>query len=296
MIELLLDHDADPNAAGNNPNDPPEFGLPLCLAIDAEDHALVNLLLDRGASPGVFPYCSQSAIEVCFYKARSEGMDDAIVRRSYSKYLPDAEQLNSKSVGEMVGEAAGENVKTFARLVDLGGQLPFLAIVRDGSHDLAMEIIENSAGDDWTPQDFPHSTVLNNIFGSSRWFGYPKLLRRIMEHVGEDYEYDSALQTIEVAIGSHNRDGNDQAYREIIVMQLEYLKSSGQLEKASNESQFKPLHKIATDFTWHATMDAGPRSQSRNVTLISRSFSFRGALKTSIFLIQNLAIRRCPLR
>lgn len=252
IIELLLDHGADPNAAGNILDDQPEFGLPLYLAIANEDHALAHLLLDRGASPDAYPNCDKAAIEICFYKARSEGLDDAVVRRAYSKFLPDSVQLNSQSVCELVGEDASENMKTFARLVDLGGQPPFTAIVREGFDDLAMEIIEHSAHQPGTPHDYPNSTTLNNIYGPARWYGYPKLVRRVMDHIGHDYEYGSALQTIDVAIASHNRDGGYQAYREIIVMQLEYLKSSGQLEKAIAEPEFNPLYKIATDFTWHA--------------------------------------------
>ena len=252
IIELLLDHGADPNAAGNNPDDQPEFGLPLYLAIANEDHALAHLLMDRGASPDAYPNCDKAAIEICFYKARSEGLNDSLVRRAYSKYLPDAEQLNLQSVCEMVGDNAGENMKAFARLVDLGGQPPFAAIVREGFDDLAMEIVQHSPNEAGTPHDHPNSTVLNNIFGPARWYGYPKLFRRVMDHIGDDYKYESALQTIDVAIASHNRDGGYQEYREIIVMQLEFLKSSGQIEKAIAEPEFKPLHKIATDFTWHA--------------------------------------------
>ena len=62
---------------------------------------------------------------------------------------------------------------------------------------------------------------------------------------------ESAISTIGVAIGSHNRDGDYSEYREIIVIQLEHLKSHGDLQKAQKDPGFKPLHHIATDFTWH---------------------------------------------
>ena len=57
---------------------------------------------------------------------------------------------------------------------------------------------------------------------------------------------------IGVAIGSHNRDGSYPEYREIIVMQLEHLKSRGELEQAQQDPKFKPLYHLATDFTWHS--------------------------------------------
>lgn len=251
IAKLLLDHDADPSATGSNPDDQPEIGMPLHFAVEAGNYVLANQLLDAGATPNGHPNCSQSTIEVLFYIVRSDGIDDSIVRRSYSQFLPDKQQLESKTVCELVGDSASDPLKLFARMIDLGGQPPFAAIVREGFDDLAMEMVEHSAESSGTPIDHPNSTVLNNIYGASRWYGYPKLFGRVMEFLGDDYKYQSALDTIDVAIGSHNRDGDYRDYRKIIVTQLEYLKSSGQLEQAIAETDFNPLHKIATDFTWH---------------------------------------------
>ena len=254
IVKILLDHDADPNATGNNPDDQPEFGLPLYDAVAADDYTLANLLLDRGASPSAYPNCDKAAIEILFYKvnATGAGLNDLMVRRAYAKFLPDREQLESKTVSELAGDEADEQFKLFARMIDLGAQPPFSAIVREGFHDLAMEFLQHSESRDGTPHDHPNSTVLNNIYGASRWYGYPKLFRRVMDHIGDGYKYRSALDTIEVAIGSHNRDGGYPEYREIIVMQLEFLKSSNQLEQALSDPDFHPLHTMATSFTWHA--------------------------------------------
>lgn len=249
--KVLLDFGADPSATGSNPDDQPEIGMPLHFAIEAQDYSLANQLLDAGATPNGYPHCSQSTIEVLFYIVGSEGLSDALVRRAYSRFLPDREKLESRTVSELIGSEASEPLELFAKMVDLGGQLPFVALVREGFDDLAMEIIENSGEESGTPHDHPNSNVLDNIYGASRWYGYPKMFRRIMDYIGDDYEYQSALDTIYVAIGSHNRDGDYQDYREIIVTQLEFLKSSGQLETAIAQADFKPLHKIATDFTWH---------------------------------------------
>ena len=65
------------------------------------------------------------------------------------------------------------------------------------------------------------------------------------------FVYQSALDTIGVSISSHNRDGCYQEYREIIVMQLEWLKSRDEVAKAQADSAFQPLYQIATSFTWH---------------------------------------------
>ena len=136
-------------------------------------------------------------------------------------------------------------------MVDLGGQPPFTALVREGFHDLLFEIIEHSQDSDGTPHDHPNSKVLDNIAGAARWYGYPQLVRRLMEHSSYQYDYGNTLSTISVAIGSHNRDGDYSKYREIIVMQLEALKKHGDLERAQKDPDFKPIYQLGTDFTWH---------------------------------------------
>ena len=81
-----------------------------------------------------------------------------------------------------------------------------------------------------------------------------KLFRRLMELAIQrgNYGYAGALDTIDVAISSHNRDGAYADYRKIIVMQLEYLDTIGGIEKARRDPDFRPLLQIASDFTWHS--------------------------------------------
>ena len=252
IAELLLKHGAHADAPGGNPDDRPVHGMPLHFAAaDHRNYRLAHLLLNHGATPNSYPNCDKATIERMFYQAREAGMSDSIVRRAYAKYLPDRSELESQTVSQLVGDAP-EQIKLFARMVDLGGQPPFRAIVRDGFHDLAMEIVEHSENEEGTPHDHPKASVIENVSGAARWFGYPKLVRRLMDYRGESYSYEDAIETIGVAIGSHNRDGGYPEYREIIVMQLEYLKSRGDLEKARDDSDFQPLYQIATDFTWHS--------------------------------------------
>lgn len=252
LAELLLSHGAHPDAPGCNPKDQPELGQPLhYAAAEHRNYRLANLLLEHGAIPNGYPNCDKSTVERIFHQAREDGLSDSIVRRAYARFLPDRTDLESQTVTELVGKDAVESVKLFAKMLDLGGRPPLCAIVRAGFDDLVMEIVEHSQDEEGSPHDHPNSSVFNNAFGAARWYGYPQLVRRLMAYGSDRFNYNSAIDTIGVAIGSHNRDGVYSDYREIIVMQLEYLKSHGELEKAQLDSEFQPLYKMATDFTWH---------------------------------------------
>lgn len=253
LAELLLQHGAHPDAPGNDPDDQPELGMPLHAAsVDHRNYGLAHLLLDHRATPNAYPNCDQATIERMFYQAREAGVSDAVVRRAYARFLPDRGALESMAVADLVGTDASEPIKLFARLVDLGGQPPFCALVREGFDDLLLEIIDHSRNTDGTPHDHPRSTVFDNISGAARWYGYPKLVRRLRDHSSYRYDYDAVIGTIGVAIASHNRDGDYADYREIIHMQLDELKAHGDLERAQADVNFTPLYQMATDFTWHA--------------------------------------------
>jgi|GEM_PF-5433155 len=250
LAELLLKHGSNPDAPGPDPEDRPVHGMPLhWAAAEHQNYKLANMLLDNGATPNSYPNCDKATIERMFYHAREAGVSNALVRRSFAKFLPDQAELESQTASELAGKNSAEAIMLFARMVDLGGQPPFTALVREGFDDLLFEMVENSKDEDGTPHDHPNSKVLDNIAGASRWYGYPQLVRRLMEHPSYEYSYEGAISTISVAIGSHNRDGDYAKYREIIVMQLEALKSNGDLEKA--RADYRPLHEMATDFTWH---------------------------------------------
>ena len=252
MVELLLRHGAHADAPGRDPNDQPELGIPLHLAAaEHRNYRLANVLLDYGASPNSYPYCDQATIERMFYLARDAAMTNSIVRRSYARYLPDGEKLEATTVTELIGNEAPEAVKLYARMVDLGAQPPFSAIVRDGFHDLVIEIVDHCPHAPGPIHDHPNSTVVNNMFGEARWHGYYQLVRRLINHSSYQYSYESAIETIGVAIGSHNRDCDYPDYRQMIVDQLNEIQSNGDLEKAQCDGEFQPLYRIATDFTWH---------------------------------------------
>lgn len=253
LAELFVQCGAHPDAPGNNPDDQPELGMPLHFAaVDHRNFRLANVLLDHGATPNGYPNCDQSTIERMFYQAREAGLSDAIVRRVYARFLPDRDALESQTVTELVGTDASEPIRLFARMVDLGGQPPFCAIVREGFDDLAMEMVQHCPDERGTPHDHPNASVYGNIFGAARWYGFPKLVRRLSDQFSDRYSYESAIETIGVAIGSHNREGDYPDYREIIVLQLENLKSHGDLERAQGDPAFQPLYQMATDFTWHS--------------------------------------------
>lgn len=252
IAKMLLEHGAMPDAAGSDPNDQPELGLPLHYAVQHRNYRLAHLLLDHGASPNSYPNCDKATIELMFYQAREAGMSESLIRRAYARYLPDQAELETQSASEAAGVQAADATKLFARMVDLAAQPPFAAIVREGFHDLVIEIVEHSQNEDGTPHDHPLSKVRDSVAGAARWYGYPDLVRRLMDHPSYQYSYESAISTIAVAIGSHNRDGGYPEYRQIIVGQLEALQTNGDLVRAQQDPNFVPLHLIATDFTWHA--------------------------------------------
>lgn len=252
LATILLTHGSHPDAPGPNPDDRPVHGMPLHLAAsDHHNYRLANLLLDHGATPNSYPNCDKATIEVMFYQAREIGVSDAVVRRAYTKFLPDQTERETQTATDLIAADAEQPLKLFARMIDLGAQPPFAALVREGYDDLLMEIVEHCSEQDGTPHDHPNARVIDNIAGAARWYGYPRLVRRLIEHESFRYEYESALGTISVAIGSHNRDGGYPEYREIIVMQLELLKKHGDLERARKKPDYNPLHTIATDFIWH---------------------------------------------
>ena len=192
-----------------------------------------------------------------FYRVREDGdqLDwDKIVRKAFSRYLPAGRTSSDQSMTSLIiqpGENVAASLKLFARMIDHGGQVPFVALVRSGIHDVLFEIVQHCPDKSGTIHDHPNSTVLDNIFGASRWYGYPTLHQKLLETHPDRIQYSAHLDTILIAICSHNRDGAYKEYREIIVMHLERLKAKGKLEQAQYDSNFKPLLKIATDFTWH---------------------------------------------
>ncbi|MFK7817429.1 MAG: hypothetical protein AB8G99_01815 [Planctomycetaceae bacterium] len=244
-------HDADPNAASANVESAPEFGMPLHMAVCDQRFELANLLLDSGASANAYPNCDKAAVEQAFYLAQAAGLEENVCRPFYAKYLPEREQAESQSTLSLVRPDAPEAIQLFARLMELGGQPPFTAIVRGGFLDLVKEIVVTSRDEPGTPHDHPNSTVFNNVFGAARWYGYPKLVKWFMEQFPTEFTSDLAMGTTGVAIGSHNRDGSYADYREIIVAQLERIDELGELEMARRNPDFKPLFHMATDFTWH---------------------------------------------
>ena len=254
IAQLLLDHGADPDAKRelDEIGEHREIGMPLYFTVaDHKNYRFAHFLLDHGCSPNSYPYCDQATISRVFYQAREAGLPSAVVRRAFASYLPDQATLETQSVADLVGTDAAESVRLFSRMADLGGTLPFVTLVREGYHDLAIEIVEHSHDKDGTPHDHPNSNVLDNITGAARWYGYPELFRRLMDHQSYRYSYEDTIGTIGIAISSHNRDGGYADYREIILMQLEELKSRGDLEKAQQDPNFRPLYHIASDFTWH---------------------------------------------
>lgn len=251
LAEVLLEHGADPDAPGSDPDDRPEIGIPLHCAVCDRNYALANLLLDHGANPNSYPYCDKSTIERLFYHVCEVAPPLKLIRRAYAQYLPDREVLEQTSAAGLVASNAKEEIRLFARMLDVGAEPPFTALVRGGFHNLLMEIVEHSPDTDGTPHDHPKSQVFDNIFGAARWYGYPTLLKRLIELCPARLDYGRAIETISTAIGSHNRDGGYPEYRQIIVIMLERLKTLGALKEAKQDPEFNPLYQIATDFCWH---------------------------------------------
>ena len=111
VATLLLKHGADADGPGPDPNDRPVHGMPLhYAAAEHQNYRLANVLLDHGATPNSYPNCDKATIERMFYQAREAGVSDAIVRRSFAKYLPDRVALESQTTtGTCWGGCAGSD-------------------------------------------------------------------------------------------------------------------------------------------------------------------------------------------
>lgn len=244
VVKVLLDHGADPDAQSTTQEEPPELGLPICFAVEQKKYPLAHLLLDHGASVNAFPYCDKSMIEVLYEQARVEGLERSFIKKGLHRYFGKSEFSSPKN-------DSPESVKLLHRVLTLGGEPPIGALIRDEQVDILKELIVHHAKREATPMSYPPGEIFSKICGKSSWHGYPEILELCITSRPDLYSKTLALGSIKSAITSHNRDGSIDDYLDIFKLNLDHLKSIGQLEILKHQEPLYPFYRLAKDFGWH---------------------------------------------
>ena len=271
MVKLLLKNGADPNAAGIDQVDPPEFGLPICLAVENKDYEMANLLLDHGASINAFPYCDLPMIEKLFNQARKAGVASSTIRKGFTKYLGPYDLHEP-------GEKHPDVIKLYHRVLNLGVEHSLSTIVRDENMPLIADLLKTCATKPCTKLSYPAGSFFENIVYQAAWYGYPKILQLCMDLCPDLFNGEISRQSIYRAIISHNRDGTNEDYIKLIQVQLEFLKSIDKLEWIKSEKSLYPFHELAKHFlnkdTYGCKAPLTTGSDLINIARLFLSFGF----------------------
>lgn len=256
IAEVLLQRGADPNAR-SPAEDQREFGMPLIFAFDNRNYDLVCLLLDSGASVHAYPYCDICLVDRVFIAASEQPefveTVSSMVRHSYENYLLSS-QSGRVGIGnwELSWQEATENVRLLARVLMQGGRPSLAQVVRQNQIQLLKDLLDTCPESRGTQFDYPNATVFENIWHAASWYGYPEVIEFCRQACPQMHDYEAAKGSLFSATKSHNRDGSYADYRRIILLQLEYLKNSGQLDKLKNDQPpFKAHQLLAANYCWH---------------------------------------------
>ncbi len=241
VTKILLEHGANPDAPSINADDPPEFGIPLCLAVESKNYKLANLLLDFGASTEAFPYCDQPMIEVLYEQARLAGVTRDTIRKGYSRYLGEI-NMDEPHIN------ASEVILLYHRVINLGVEPPISAIVRDQDKDLIEDLLRTCPMERTTKLSYPDGSIFECIVYLSSWYGYPDIVRSCMVICPELFSAEVSKYCIYRAIVSHNRDGTTNDYLTLISEQLDFLKSKNKWNWIKHEEPLYPFHVLAKEF------------------------------------------------
>jgi len=241
IAKILLEHGADPNSRGSNESDPPEFGIPICLAVEDKNYRLAHLLLDFDASVDAFPYCDAPMIEKLYYQARLDGVDPFTLRKGFSKYLGDVDI-------HTVPTNSPESIKLYYRILNVGVEPSIRTVIRDEHLNLIGDFLKICPKQECTKLTYPKGTFYERIIGSASWNGYPKIVKMCLDLCPELCSNKLSRDSIHSAIISHNRDGSTDDYIAIIKLQLEFIKSKGKLNWIIHEEPLYPFFTLAKDF------------------------------------------------
>jgi len=266
IAKLLLKNGADPNSKSPNETDPPEFGMPIFIAVEDQNYALAHLLLDFGASVDAFPYCDAPMIEKLYYQARSDGADPVTLRKGFAKYIGDFD------IDETHFNSAA-SVQLYHRILNLGIEPSIRTVIRDEYLELIEDFLKICPEKECTKLTYPKGTFFERILGSASWNGYPKIVQMCLNICPELCSNNLSKDSIHNAIVSHNRDGTTDEYIAIIKSQLDFLTSKEKLNWVKNEEPLYPFFALAKDFLNKETYGGkAPLSTSTDLIRIANVF------------------------
>ena len=242
MAKLLLEHGADVDAKSPTERQK-ELGMPIWWAVDHRNYSLANLLLDHGASVNAYAWANATMVDRLYEYAVKDGAPVEVIRKGFSRYLGKSEECP-------VSPDSPESVKLLDRVLALGGQPAFTAIVEAEYYELVEELLRICPEMAGTKHDAPKGTVFENLCNASSWLGRPKVMDMAMSHCPQLHTPELALRAIGRAIVSHNRFGSVDDYHRLIETQLKHLKDEGVLPSVIKDGSFLPHHKMAKDYLW----------------------------------------------
>lgn len=244
IAQILLDHNADPNAEGTQKEDSPEYGLPICFAVEQKNYPLAHLLLDHNASVNAFPYCDKSMVEVVYEQARKAGLQKKFIKVGLQRYF-------GKITVAPLDQDSAEPIKLLHRIIALGGELPIGVLIRDEQIEIVEELLLHHADRETTPLTYPRGKIFEKICRSSSWYGIPEMLKKCIALRPALYTKTHAIGSIKSAIESHNRDGSIDDYLDIFKLNLDHLQSIGEFDPLITREPIYPIYRLAKDFAWH---------------------------------------------
>lgn len=234
IVELLLDHGADINADVGIEN-PPEFGMPLVATAYAKHYNVAHLLLDRGASVHAYPNCAAPLVDMLYYAAVEESPGWLALGELKSATDDWRSHLQPNDGG------SDDAVAFYKRVVSLGGEPQMYSHVKMQNYSEIERLLREE------PESIGRNpggeeTVFSCLSHAAAWLGNSKTMELCLTVQPGLHSPDAANYHISAAIRSHNRDGSFADYRNIIEMNLRYLKEH------NAPITVHPLWMLADDF------------------------------------------------
>lgn len=242
ICELLLNHGANPNAS-KTADPPPEFGIPICHAVENEDYKLADLLLAHGADTNAFPYCSRPMIESLIIQARKDGTKKEMLKYGFRNYL-------KQEIKPPAFENPHPSSKLLFKILKEGAAPNISAIVREEYVELITELLQNCPLETSPPTSYPMGSIFEGIVYCSSWYGYPQILKLSAEICPDLFTNEVANWSIYRGIISHNRDGSVVEYIEMLAFLLTHLERKNGLNELSTNPALNPFYLIAEHFCW----------------------------------------------
>ena len=242
MVRLLLDHGADVDAKSPH-EEQRELGGPIMHAFEHQFYDVVHLLLDYGASLDAHGWCYPALVELLYDAARKEDAPHELARKGLARYLGAVE-------GPDIAADAPEVVRLFDRVMNMGGVPSMESLVCHEYYEAIEALLRTCPESPGTQHDHPPGTVLETLCQAASWCGFPKTLDLAMTCCPTLYTPELAINAINRAIVSHNRDGLARDYDALVETQLRYLRDQGELDSIIAHNRLRPHFALAKSYLW----------------------------------------------